>query len=306
MPPKMFPPDSELFSTRRTWIGAALLAPAAAACAAGSKARQADVPPARRAGMPAPDIESLLAQMTLDEKIGQMTQIDRGAVHDPKEVADFFIGSVLSGGDSLPKPNTPDTWADLYDRFQSYALSTRLGIPMVYGIDAVHGQSGVRGAVIFPHSVGLGCTRSPELVEAAARVTAREVAGTGIDWTFAPCIAVPRDDRWGRAYEGYGETPELAASLGAAAIRGFQNSPAPDGSAIMATAKHFLADGGTFGGKDRGDARITEEELRAIHLPGYVAAVKAGVASVMVSYSSWNGQPMHGNAGLITDRKSVV
>jgi beta-glucosidase len=286
--------------TRRALLGAAALAPAACLV---PRPKAADVPAARRAGTPAPDIEALLAQMTLDEKIGQMTQVDRTALRDGTEIHDFFIGSVLSGGDSLPKPNTPETWADMYDRFQSQAMSTRLGIPLVYGIDAVHGQSGVRGAVIFPHDVGLGCTRSPELAEAAARVTAREVAGTGIDWTFAPCIAVPRDDRWGRAYEGFGEAPELAESLGAAAIRGFQNAKAAarDGTEIMACAKHFLADGGTAGGKDRGDARFPEEELRRVHLPGYIAAVKADVASVMVSYSSWNGQPMHANRQLITD-----
>jgi beta-glucosidase len=287
--------------SRRALLGAALLTPASCLV---SKPRVADLPPGRRTGVPAPDVEALLAQMTLDEKIGQMTQVDRTALKDGREIQDFFIGSVLSGGDSLPKPNAPETWADMYDRFASQALSTRLGIPLVYGIDAVHGQSGVRGAVIFPHSVGLGCTRNPELVEAAARITAREVAGTGIDWTFAPCIAVPRDERWGRAYEGYGESPELAETLGAAAIRGFQNASAatpPDGTEILACAKHFLADGGTLGGKDRGDARISEEELRRVHLPGYVAAVKAGVATVMVSYSSWNGQPMHGNRQLITD-----
>jgi beta-glucosidase len=295
---RLSPPGSG--PTRRALLGAAALTPAACLV---PKARLAEVAPERKAGTPAPDVDALLAQMTLDEKIGQMTQIDRTAVKDGREIHDFFIGSVLSGGDSLPKPNTPDTWAEMTDRYASQALATRLGVPLLYGIDAVHGQSGVRGAVIFPHSVGLGCTRSPDLVEAAARITAREVAGTGIDWTFAPCITVPRDDRWGRAYEGYGETPELAESLGAAAIRGFQNASATaqDGTAILATAKHFLADGGTFGGKDRGDARISEEELRRIHLPGYVAAVKAGVATVMVSYSSWNGQPMHGNRHLITD-----
>jgi beta-glucosidase len=208
---------TEFLLTRRALLGAAV-AVAPTACLV-SKPRVADVPPARRAGSPAPDVEALLAQMTLDEKIGQMTQVDKGALRDGKEINDFFIGSVLSGGDSLARPNTPDAWADIYDRFQSQALSTRLGIPLVYGIDAVHGQSGVKGAVIFPHSIGLGCTRSPDVVEAAARITAREVAGTGIDWTFAPCIAVPRDERWGRTYEGYGETAELAESLGAAAIR---------------------------------------------------------------------------------------
>jgi beta-glucosidase len=197
----------------------------------------------------------------------------------------------------------------MYDGYQSQALSTRLGIPMIYGVDAVHGHGGLKGSTIFPHDIGLGCTRSPETVQAAARVTAREVAGTGIDWTFAPCIAVVRDERWGRTYEGYGETPELAESLGAAAVRGFQNDvgdgvhagAAVDTSRILACAKHFLGDGGTFGGKDQGDTKVSEEELRRLHLPGYIAAIKAGTATVMASYSSWNGQPMHGNRHLITE-----
>ena len=187
----------------------------------------------------------------------------------------------------------------MYDRYQSQALSTRLGIPMLYGVDAVHGHGAVKGTTIFPHNIGMGCTRDPAAVEAAARVTAREMAGTGLDWNFAPCIAVARDERWGRTYESYGESPELAESLGAAAVRGFEQ--ATDGTAILATAKHFLADGGTLGGKDQGDAQISEEDLRRIHLPGYAAAIKAGVGSVMVSYSSWNTQYMHGNKHLITD-----
>jgi beta-glucosidase len=304
--PQTPPPPAALASlahpTRRDWLrGAVALAPAASCLV--PRVRGVEVPPARRAGVPAPDIEALLAQMTLDEKIGQMTQVDRGALRDGSEIAQFFLGSVLSGGDSLPRPNTPDTWVDLYDGFQSRALSTRLGIPLVYGIDAVHGDGGVRGAVIFPHNVGLGCTRSPELVEAIGRVTAREVAGTGIDWTFAPCLAVPRDERWGRTYEGFSESPEIVASLGAASIRGLQNGvpSKQDGTAIMACAKHFVADGGTERGKDRGASHGSEEDLRRIHLPGYVAAIKAEVATVMVSFSSWNGQPMHGQRALITD-----
>jgi beta-glucosidase len=296
-------PPSEKPFTRRVFLGAAALVPAA--CAGANKAaRTGDVPPGRREGVLAPDVGALLAQMTLDEKIGQMTQVDLSALKtkDGREVRDFFIGSVLSGADSLPKPrNTAEAWADIYDRFQSQALSTRLGIPLVYGVDAVHGHGALKGATIFPHHIGLGCTRSPEVVEAAGRVTAREVAATGIDWTFGPCLAVPRDERWGRTYEGFGESPELAESLGAASIRGLQNAPAPDGTAIMACAKHFLGDGGTAGGKDRGDTQVTEDELRKIHLPGYAAAVKAGVATVMVSFSSWNGQPMHGNKRMITD-----
>ncbi len=188
------------------------------------------------------------------------------------------------------------------DGFQSQALSTRLGIPIIYGVDAVHGDGDVKGAVLFPHNIGLGATRNPDIVQKAARVTAREVAGTGARWAFAPCIAVARDERWGRTYESYGESPELAELLGPAAVRGFQDAPDSEaGSAVLASAKHFVGDGGTFGGKDQGDTRVTEEELRKIHLPGYLACIKAGVGNVMVSYSSWNGAPMHGNKALITD-----
>lgn len=288
--------------SRRALLGAA--AAASTGCLI-PRARVAAVPAERRAGMAAPPIDALLAQMNLDEKIGQMTQVDRTALIDGSEIHELFIGSVLSGGDSLAIPNTPSSWADGYDRYQTQALSTRLGIPLIYGIDAVHGVGGVKGAVVFPHNVGLGCTRSPELVEAVARVTARELAGTGMDWAFAPCVAVSRDERWGRAYESFGETPELAESLGAAAVRGLQNAGtsagARDGTAVLACAKHFVADGATTGGRDRGDARLSEEELRRLHLPGYAAAIKAGVATVMVSYSSLNGQPMHGNRRLITD-----
>jgi beta-glucosidase len=293
--PARFPSNS-LLPTRRAILAAAALAPASCL----SKTPKAvDIPPARRAGVPSPDVEALLAQMTLDEKIGQMTQVDRGALKDERVLHDFFIGSVLSGGDSLARPNLPETWAETYDRYQSQALSTRLGIPLLYGIDAVHGHGSVKGAVIFPHNVGLGCTRSPELVEAIGRVTAREVSGTGIDWTFAPCIAVSRNERWGRAYEAFGESAELAETLGAAAVRGLQDQTA--GHGILACAKHFVGDGGTADGKDRGDTQVPEEELRRIHLPGYIAAIKAGVSTVMISYSSWNGQLMHGNRRLITD-----
>jgi beta-glucosidase len=286
--------------TRRTFLGATLLAPAACVIPRGGGAeRSSAVPPDRQAGRPAPDVEALLGQMTLDEKIGQMTQGDKTAVHEGRDVHELALGSVLSGGDSLPAPNSPETWAEMTDRFQTQALSTRLGIPLIYGVDAVHGDGDVKGAVLFPHNIGLGATRNPDLVRQAARVTARETAGSGARWAFAPCLAVARNERWGRTYESFGESPELAETLGAAAIHGYQE--ADDGSAVLATAKHFLADGGTFGGKDRGDARVSEDELLRIHLPGYAAAIQAGVGSVMVSYSSWNGQPMHGNRRLITD-----
>jgi beta-glucosidase len=243
------------------------------------------------------DVEQLIAQMTLAEKIGQMTQADRQFLKSEDEIQTLALGSVLNGGDQLPKPNDPKTWADMYDHYQSLAMRTRLGIPLLYGVDAVHGHNGVRGAVIFPHNIGLGASRDPDLVERAARVTALEVAGTGIDWTFAPCIAVPRDERWGRTYEGFGETAELATLMAPSAVKGLEMGPAP----VLACAKHFLGDGATAGGKNEGDARISEEELRAVHLPGYAAAVRAGVGSIMVSYSSWNGAPMHGSRHYITD-----
>jgi beta-glucosidase len=272
-------------------------------CAVRGASPGAGAPPARADSQP-PDVEALLGRMTLDEKIGQMTQIDRNALASPSDITEFFLGSILNGGESLPVPNQPVVWADSIDAFQRAALATRLAIPILYGTDAVHGMGGVRGAVIFPHNVGLGCTRDPALVERVARTAALEVAGAGARWAFAPCIAVPRDERWGRTYEGFGETPQLASEMGPAVIRGLQQAPTSGGdadSAILACAKHFLADGGTTFGKDQGDAAISEAELRAIHLPGYAAAVKAGVGSVMVSYSSWNGVPMHANRHLITD-----
>jgi beta-glucosidase len=258
-----------------------------------------------RSGVSAPDIDALLARMTLDEKIGQMTQIDRNALASPRDITDFFLGSILNGGDSLPTPNQPAVWADSIDAFQTAALATRLAIPILYGTDAVHGMGGVRGAVIFPHNIGLGCTRDPALVENLARTTALEAAGAGARWAFAPCIAVPRDERWGRTYEGFGETPELAVMMAPAVVRGLQQAPPPpaagSGSGVLACAKHFVGDGGTRFGEDQGDAVMSESELRAIHLPGYVAAIRAGVGAIMISYSSWNGVPMHANRRLITD-----
>jgi beta-glucosidase len=243
---------------------------------------------------PPRDVEGLLREMTLDEKIGQMTQADRSYLRSEQDIRTYFLGSVLSGGGSAPPDNTAPGWADMVDRYQSIALQTRLQVPLVYGVDAVHGHNNVRGAVVFPHNVGLGCARNPGLVERVARATAEEVTATGIRWTFSPCIAVARDERWGRTYESFGETPELAVDNGAAAVRGYQ-------PAILACPKHYLADGGTAGGRDQGDARMDEATLRAIHLPGYRAAVAAGAATVMASFSSWNGQKMHGNRYLLTD-----
>lgn len=255
------------------------------------------------------EVKELLGRMTLAEKVGQMTQPNIAAVKNPADLETHFIGSVLSGGSSDPKTgNGLADWTALYESCQKSALKTRLAIPLLYGIDAVHGHNNVSGAVIFPHNVGLGCTRSPELVEKIAHITAKEVRATGIQWTFAPCVAVPRDIRWGRTYEGFSEDPALVASLGVAAVRGLQGDDLADPHSALACAKHFIADGGTtfkgIPGKallDQGDARFDEATLRAIHLAGYPAAIDAGVGTVMPSYSSWNGVKCSGSKQLLTD-----
>jgi beta-glucosidase len=240
--------------------------------------------------------------MTLDEKIGQMVQVDSSALQDKSDIATYFIGSVLSGGNSDPAAgNTAQDWLDFVNRFKPYARQTRLKIPLIYGIDAVHGHNNVNGATVFPHNIGMGATHDPALVERAARVTAEELAGTGIRWTFAPCVAVVQDPRWGRTYEGYGANPALVSRLGAAAVRGFQGgelSSAPD--SVLACAKHFIGDGGTENGIDQGNTVGDAATLRQLYLPPYRAAIAAGVGSIMVSYSSWNGMKMHGNAPLLT------
>ncbi len=244
--------------------------------------------------------QALLSQMTLEEKIGQMTQVDRRYLQNEEDINTCFIGSLLSGGGSRPASNTPAAWADMYDRYQSIALKTRLHIPLIYGIDAVHGHNNVAGAVIFPHNIGLGATGSSALVEQAARITAEEVAGTGINWTFAPCVAVPQNERWGRTYEGFSESPDLTSTLGGAAVRGFQGKNLSDGGSILACAKHFAGDGGTANGKDQGDTQLDEAAFRQIHLAPYISAIDAGAGSVMASYSSWNGQKMHGHQYALT------
>jgi beta-glucosidase len=257
-------------------------------------------------------VRGILAKMTLDEKIGQMTQPDQVFLKDVSDIQKYYLGSLLSGGDSDPKAgNSLEAWTEMVDKYQAEALKTRLTIPLLYGVDAVHGHSNVLNAVIFPHNIGLGCTRNPQLVEKAARITAEEVRATGINWAFAPCVAVPRDERWGRTYEGFGETPELAGILGEAAVRGFQGSNLNNPLSVPACAKHFVGDGGTvFGsgtprGRDRlldqGDVRLDEKTLREIHLQGYISTVKAGVATIMPSYSSWNGQKCSGSKRLMTE-----
>jgi beta-glucosidase len=248
-------------------------------------------------------VEDLLARMTLDEKLGQMTQADRGyepPYVDPSEVTAVRLGSMLSGGDSGPIPATPTAWADMYDSYQRAALATRLGIPLLYGVDAVHGHANVLGATVFPHNLGLGATRDPALVESIGRATAEEIAATGLDWTFAPVLAVTRDDHWGRVYESFGEVPELPSMM-TSVITGLQGASLSAPTSVLATAKHYIGDGGTNGGDDEGETTLSEAELRVIHLPPFRAALERHVGAIMVSYSSWNGAKMHGHRYLITD-----
>ncbi|WP_242906473.1 glycoside hydrolase family 3 protein [Actinomadura terrae] len=245
-------------------------------------------------------VEDLLARMSLDDKIGQMVQPERRSI-EPADVARFRIGSVLSSGGSAPSPNNARSWADMYDGYQRAALGTPLRVPMMYGVDAVHGHNNVVGATIFPHNIGLGATRDPELVRRIGAATAEEMTGTGADWNFAPCVCVVRDDRWGRTYESFGEVPGLPSAM-TTVIEGLQGRSLGDGpTSVLATAKHFVGDGGTDGGDDQGDMRVPEAELRAVHLPPFREAVRRGVGSVMASYSSWNGVKLHRNRYLITE-----
>ena len=252
-------------------------------------------------------VETLMSDMTLKEKIGQMTQVDRQFLNDISDISKYGFGSLLSGGGSTPATNEPKAWADMYDSYQREALKTRLQIPLIYGIDAVHGHNNVVGATIFPHNIGLGATRDAALVEAVARATALEVAATGMDWDFAPCLAVPDDYRWGRTYEGFSEDTDLVSQLGGAAVRGYQSTDISNPQSVLACAKHFIGDGGTTFGTglnnliDRGNLAISEEELRERHLPPFQKAIDEGVATFMAAYNTWNDVKCHANKFLLTD-----
>ena len=246
-------------------------------------------------------VAECLAAMTLDEKIGQMTQASHLALDSIDDVRDLALGSLLAGGGGAPRSgNTPLDWAEMVDGYQEAALSSRLGIPILFGVDAVHGHSNVYGTTVFPHNIGLGATRNPELVREIAEVTAQEVYATGIRWNFAPCLCVARDERWGRTYESFGESPELASMM-TSYIEGLQGEDLTAPNAVLATAKHWVGDGGTTGGIDQGDAQISEEELFDIHIAPFEEAVSRGVGTIMPSYSSWNGEKLHGDEYLLTD-----
>jgi beta-glucosidase len=261
-----------------------------------------------------PRVEDLLKQMTLEEKIGQMTQVEKDSIR-PGDITKYFIGSILSGGGGSPANNTVEDWYAMVEGFQKEALATRLGIPLIYGVDAVHGHGNLQNATIFPHNVGLGAVNNPELVEKIGRATAEEILATGIPWNFSPVVAVVQDIRWGRTYEGFSESTEIVTALGTAYLRGMQSLKDGDAAApgqtifTLATPKHYIGDGATVWGSsqtsgfklDQGDMQTSEEILRKLFLPPYESAVEAGALDVMASFSSWNGTKMHAEGHLLTD-----
>ena len=277
---------------------------------------------ARRASDVEERVAELLARMNLDQKIGQMTQPERMNV-TPEEVKRYHIGSVLSGGGSCPGDNRPADWVAMNDAYWTASMEEdedHLAIPILYGVDAIHGNANVLGATIFPHNIGLGAAGDPELIERIGRVTAREVRAAGVDWTFAPTLAVARDVRWGRTYESYSEDPGVVSRYAGRIVRGLQGGGggragglpgtgdgggagltglSPHG--VVACAKHWVGDGGTEAGVDQGDAVVDEAELRRVHVGPYEPALSAGVLTVMVSLSSWNGEKCHAHRYLIED-----
>lgn len=254
-------------------------------------------------------VKDLISRMSLEEKIGQMAQIDRTVVNR-KIMKDYSIGSVLSGGGSTPLPQArAEDWINMVNGFQKWALDSRLGIPMIYGIDAVHGHNNVYNATIFPHNIGLGATRDPALVKKIGAATALEVRATGIPYTFAPCIAVCRDPRWGRCYESYSEDHKIVQEM-TEIILGLQGDPPPNyrkgvpyvggKDKVAACSKHFVGDGGTTNGKNENNSVIDQHGLLSTHMPAYSDSIIKGVSTIMVSYSSMNGRKMHANHDLIT------
>jgi beta-glucosidase len=273
-----------LTATGATFIGAA---PVVVINAHGLPYLDASLPIGQR-------VSDLMSRMSLADKVGQMTQAERGAVGSGGDITKYRLGSVLSGGGSVPTPNTPTAWADMIDQFQTRALSTPLQIPLIYGIDSVHGDNNLAGATVFPQNIGMGATRDPALVRQDGAVTATETRATGVPWAFSPCVCVTRDERWGRSYESFGEDPALVSQM-ETIIGGLQgDGNLAKNTSVLATAKHFLGDGGTKYGSsttgsytiDQGVTYVTQQQLDALFLAPYKTAVAAGVGSVMPSYSS--------------------
>ena len=255
-------------------------------------------------------LDQLLAQMSLEEKVGQIMQPEIRHL-TPQDVKDYHVGSVLNGGGSVPNNNRYSKAADWLKMADAYYAASmddsdgKLAIPIIWGTDAVHGVGNIVGATLFPHNIGLGATRNPALIQRIGEITATEIAVTGLDWDFSPTVAVARDDRWGRTYESYSEEPSLVRDYAAQMVEGLQGDATSASflaaTKVVSTAKHFLADGGTLNGIDRGNCVASEEELYQVHAAGYYSAIEAGVQTVMASFNSWNGEHMHGHKYLLTD-----
>lgn len=253
-------------------------------------------------------VDDLVSRMTMAEKIGQMTLVQNYSVTS-QDIADLSLGALLSGGGGYPRDNSPGGWVDMIDGFQEEALESRLSVPLLYGVDSVHGHNNLKGSVIFPHNIGLGAAASPKLVEDIGRATAVETAATGAYWNFAPVLSAPQDIRWGRTYEGFSEDTALVAELGRAYLVGLQGDDLADRTTILATPKHFVGDGGTTWGSsttddymiDQGVTDVDEEFLRTVFLTPYIDAIEAGAKSIMISFSSWQDTKIHGHQYLITD-----
>lgn len=255
-------------------------------------------------------IDEIMSKLTVEQKVGQVIQGDSGSL-TPEDVKQYRLGSVLSGGNSAPGPlpyADAQTWLEAADAYFAASIDpegVELAIPIIWGIDAVHGHANLTGAVVYPHNIGLGAANDPDLIEAIARATAHDLKVSGHDWTFAPTLAVPQNDRWGRTYEGFSESPDIVASYGDRIVYGLQGRVGEEGflgvDTVISSAKHYVGDGGTENGVDQGDAVISEEELRDIHAAGYVTAVGAGAQTVMASFSAWQGVRMHGHKPLLTD-----
>ncbi len=255
-------------------------------------------------------IDEMLPKLTLEQKVGQVIQGDSDSV-TPEEVKEYRLGSVLSGGNSAPGPlpyAETKNWLEMADKYYNASIDNEgveIAIPIIWGIDAVHGHANLKGAIIFPHNIGLGAMNNPDLIEQIASVTAHELTISGHDWTFAPTLAVPRDLRWGRSYEGFSEDPDIVQSYGGRIVIGLQGKFGSDDfmsdGKVISSAKHFLADGATQNGADQGDALISEDELSKVHAAGYYSAIPAGVQTVMASFSSWQGRKLHGDKELLTN-----
>ncbi len=253
-------------------------------------------------------IDALLKDMTVEEKVGQVIQPEWKSIK-PEEVATYHIGSIENGGGAVPggnKHSTVKDWVDLIEPYYQASIdpkANRVVIPLIWASDAVHGHNNVYGATLFPHNVALGAAHDPDLIKRIGAATAAEVRSTGMDWSFAPTIAVARDDRWGRTYESYSEDPKIVTQYAAAMVSGLEGEGATflDKDHVISTAKHFLGDGSTDGGRDQGDSLVSEADLIRLHAAGYVGAINAGTQSIMASYNSWHGTKMHANKALLTD-----